>query len=130
MSRRINWAKDGDKRRMRERGTEAYDGELDTRTQALLRPPPVIRKSKAEMRAELNAAMLRSAVTPAREAPVKATGSNKLVDIEAEIRHESPKAFLLFDGKREGWVPKSKTEDNRDGSFTMPEWLAAERGFI
>lgn len=53
-----------------------------------------------------------------------------LIDISAELRHETPKAFLLFDGAREEWVPKSMTENNRDGTFTMPEWLAADKGFI
>jgi len=39
------------------------------------------------------------------------------------------------DGARRGgklgvWVPKSLVEDNRDGTFTMPEWLALEKGLI
>ncbi len=28
------------------------------------------------------------------------------------------------------WVPKSQVEQNDDGTFTMPEWLAKEKGFI
>ena len=29
------------------------------------------------------------------------------------------------------WVPKSQVEkNNEDGTFTMPEWLAIEKGFI
>ncbi|MCP1852892.1 MULTISPECIES: hypothetical protein [unclassified Bradyrhizobium] len=54
----------------------------------------------------------------------------KLIDIAAELRAESPKAFQIFDGKTTEWVPKSQVEHNDDGTFTMPEWLAKEKGFI
>jgi hypothetical protein len=54
----------------------------------------------------------------------------KLIDITAIIRHETEKALLLFDGKTVEWVPKSQVEDNGDGTFTMPEWLAKDKGFI
>lgn len=53
-----------------------------------------------------------------------------LVDIDAEIRGETDRAWRLFDGKSTEWVPKSQVEDNGDGTFTMPEWLAQEKGFI
>lgn len=53
-----------------------------------------------------------------------------LVDIAAEKRGESEKAYRLFDGTRTEWVPKSQVEDNKDGTFAMPEWLAKEKGFI
>lgn len=56
--------------------------------------------------------------------------SNDDIEIAAEIKHETPKAFLLFDGAREEWVPKSEVTDNQNGTFTMPEWLATEKGFI
>jgi len=54
----------------------------------------------------------------------------KLIDIAAEIRVETDLAWKLFDGKIEAWVPKSQVEDNGDGTFTMPEWLATEKDFI
>jgi hypothetical protein len=54
----------------------------------------------------------------------------KLVDIAAELRGETYKAYRIFDGAKTEWVPKSLVEDNGDGTFTMPEWLAQERGFI
>lgn len=54
----------------------------------------------------------------------------KLIDISAEVRGETPDAIRLFDGSRTEWVPRSQVEDNRDGTFTMPEWLAKEKGFI
>lgn len=54
-----------------------------------------------------------------------------LVDIEAVKKHETEKAFLLdAGGKEPSWVSKSLVEDNKDGTFTMPEWLALEKGFI
>lgn len=60
----------------------------------------------------------------------------ELVDLQLELRHETfadrrhEGAFLLHDGSRDGWVPKSMCEDNRDGTFTMPRWKAKELGFI
>lgn len=56
--------------------------------------------------------------------------SGRLTDIEVEIRAETPKAYLLFDGKTEAWVPKTHVQNNRDGTFTMPEWLAQDKEFI
>jgi hypothetical protein len=54
----------------------------------------------------------------------------QLVDIAAELRHETIKAFLLYDGSKEVWVPKSLVEDNGDGTFTMPEWIAKKLELI
>jgi hypothetical protein len=58
------------------------------------------------------------------------TDSN-LVDIAAELRHETPKAFLFFNGAKEFWLPKSMVEyDIADGILTLPEWLAKREGLI
>ncbi len=67
----------------------------------------------------------------------------KLIDIAAELRHETDKAYLVYDGRSETkkgdttpselliWLPKSQVEYNEDdGMFAMPEWLALEKGFI
>lgn len=65
----------------------------------------------------------------------------KLIDITAELKRETDSAYLLFDGRQQKhkygrmldvctWVPKSQVEDNKDGTFTMPEWLALDKGFI
>jgi hypothetical protein len=54
----------------------------------------------------------------------------ELVDITAEKRGESDKALRLFDGTHSVWVPKSQVEDNGDGTFTMPIWLATEKELI
>lgn len=52
------------------------------------------------------------------------------VEVEAKAQNETDDAFLLYDGSITKWVPKSKVTDNGDGTFTMPEWLAMEKGFI
>lgn len=66
----------------------------------------------------------------------------KLIDVAAELKGETDKAFLLYDGRSEIkkgdevpselriWVPKSQVEDNGDGTYAMPEWLALDKGFI
>ncbi len=53
-----------------------------------------------------------------------------LFDLAAELKHETPKAYLLNDGTREAWVAKSLVEDNNDGTFTMPLWVAKDKGFV
>ena len=58
------------------------------------------------------------------------SGRSDLVDIAAELAHQTDDAFLLFDGDKPVWVPKSLVEDNNDGTFAMPEWLAKEKGLI
>lgn len=57
-------------------------------------------------------------------------GKSELFDLAAEIKAETEKAWQLFDGTKTAWVPKSHVEDNGDGTFTMPEWLAKDKGFI
>lgn len=54
----------------------------------------------------------------------------RLCDIAAEVKRETEKAWLIFDGAKEVWLPKSQAEHNPDGTFTMPEWLATEKGLI
>lgn len=53
-----------------------------------------------------------------------------LFDVAAEVRGETERAYRLFDGKTLEWVPKSQVENNGDGTFTMPEWLAKDKGFL
>lgn len=57
-------------------------------------------------------------------------GKSELFDMAAQIKAETDKAWLLFDGLKEAWVPKLQVEHNNDGTFTMPEWLAKDKGFI
>lgn len=56
--------------------------------------------------------------------------TEKLIDIACQILNETEKAYRINDGAKIEWVPKSQVEDNKDGSITMPEWLAKEKGFI
>lgn len=58
------------------------------------------------------------------------SGESDIIDIAAEIKGETDKAWRLYDGSRTEWVPKSQVEKNDDGTFAMPEWLAMEKGFI
>lgn len=55
---------------------------------------------------------------------------SELFDLAATIKGETKAAYRLFDGTKTEWVPKSQVENNEDGTFTMPEWLAKEKGFI
>lgn len=55
---------------------------------------------------------------------------SELVDVEAMLIHQTELAYLLDDGKVRQWVPKSAVEDNRDGTWTMGERLATEKGFF
>lgn len=57
------------------------------------------------------------------------TGRGDLVDIAGEIRRETDRAFLAFDGIREVWLPKSQVEHDQ-GTFAMPEWLAKDKGLL
>lgn len=55
----------------------------------------------------------------------------ELIDLGGEVRHETDKAFLFFDGAREVWLPKSQVEwDEKGAIMTMPEWLAVEKELI
>ena len=58
------------------------------------------------------------------------SGKSDIIDIAADIKAETPKAWLLYDGSTEAWVPKSQVEKGDDGTFAMPEWLAKDKGFI
>lgn len=54
----------------------------------------------------------------------------RLTDIACEVRRETERAWLIFDGEREVWLPKSQVENNGDGTFTLPDWLASEKGLV
>lgn len=57
-------------------------------------------------------------------------GEIKLYDFAAELKHETDGAFLVTDGDKDYWLPKSLTENNGDGTFTLPEWLAVKKGIL
>lgn len=54
----------------------------------------------------------------------------RLIDLALELRHETKFAFLVHDGDREVWLPKSQVEYHNDNIFTLPEWLAKDKGLI
>ncbi|KKK79590.1 hypothetical protein LCGC14_2831970 [marine sediment metagenome] len=60
----------------------------------------------------------------------RVTGASDLIDIAGELRIETEKAMLVFDGEQSVWLPKSLVEENGDGTFAMPEWLAKDKGLI
>lgn len=55
-----------------------------------------------------------------------------LVDVsDIEFRLETEKAWMVLTSKgKEVWIPKSQCERNDDGSLTMPEWMATEKGLV
>lgn len=55
---------------------------------------------------------------------------HSIVDFEGKLLKETALAYLLEIGGVQAWCPKSETEDNHDGSFSMPEWLAIEKCFV
>ena len=55
------------------------------------------------------------------------TGESDLIDITAELHHETQKAFLLFDGLVRLGCQSPKSKTTGDGTFTMPEWLSARQ---
>lgn len=58
------------------------------------------------------------------------SGLSDLTDIAAVLVRETERAFLISDGVTEAWVPKAEVEHDGAGIFTMPEWLAKDRGLI
>jgi hypothetical protein len=54
----------------------------------------------------------------------------ELTEISGEIKRSTPNALLIYDGAKEEWCPKQFVEDNRDGTFSMPTWLAKAKGFV
>lgn len=66
--------------------------------------------------------------------------THRLHEICVEFKHETAKAVLYNDGKKDFWVPKSalaedgyiQTENNKDGTITLTAtegWLT-QRGLI
>ena len=62
---------------------------------------------------------------------------SELVDITAEVRHKTEKGIALWDGEEDKdgkevwrWMPKSvfneHVQDNGDGTFSLPAWVATK----
>lgn len=55
-----------------------------------------------------------------------------VMEIAATMVRETPAAWLINDGDVEAWIPKSLATMDvgaRHSIFTMPEWMAIEKGF-
>lgn len=63
----------------------------------------------------------------------------EIIEIACEVRRETDKAWLIYDGTREVWIAKSQIKDHIEeaglfgqkitGIF-IPVWLATEKGLI
>ena len=59
------------------------------------------------------------------------TKNHDIIEIAGELRHETDKAYLLFDGDKEVWIAKGLGEwDEHSKTMQMPEWLALDKGLI
>jgi hypothetical protein len=88
-------------------------------------------------KAEAEAAELRAALEPVLsfycdylDREVQMRGQKELVDLTLNIKYQTASAWLVDDGKRSVWLPKSVAQDNGDGTFTLPLWLATEKELI
>lgn len=63
----------------------------------------------------------------------------EVVDVDLDLLEERDKSFKVTDGepdeqypnsKRWIFLPKSLVENNGDGTFTMPLWMAKEKGLV
>ena len=56
---------------------------------------------------------------------------NEETTINATIIAGTTSAVKLdFGGNQLEWFPRSQVTDNRDGTFTMPTWLAVDKGAV
>ena len=49
-------------------------------------------------------------------------------DLTLELIRESDSAYLVSDGVKQVWLPKSYSGNNGDGTFTAPYWIAKKKG--
>ena len=64
----------------------------------------------------------------------------EIVEIACEVRRQTDKAWLIFDGSREAWIPTSQISDyatdkgdlggEKVTSIFIPVWLATEKGLV
>ena len=62
------------------------------------------------------------------------------IEIACEVRRQTDKAWLIFDGSREAWIPTSQISDHATDqgglfgekvtSIFVPVWLATEKGLV
>lgn len=70
---------------------------------------------------------------------MSSTFRSDLIEVACKIVRRTDKAVGVTDGTIDMdldgkdkivWLPKSQIEINDDGTITMPEWLAKEKGLI
>ncbi len=61
------------------------------------------------------------------------------IEIACEVRRETDKAWLVYDGAREVWIARSQITDHMQEaglfgpkvtSIFIPVWLATEKGLV
>ena len=66
-------------------------------------------------------------------------GPTEIIEIACEVRRETDKAWLIFDGVREVWIARSQISDQAEEaglfgrkvtSIFIPVWLATEKGLV
>lgn len=55
--------------------------------------------------------------------------SDELYEFYGDLKHETDDAYLVYDGEKEVWLPKSLTEQEGD-IFIIPEWLAIREDIV
>jgi len=55
-------------------------------------------------------------------------GSDDLVEVEGHLRFSTERTVVIFDGRREATLPRRLVEEEDEGLFSMPAWLASDRG--
>jgi hypothetical protein len=61
---------------------------------------------------------------------IRSYGESDLIEIAVILVGESEKAWKVdAGGEKPAWLPKSQCEFE-DGTLTLPEWLAKEKGLI
>jgi len=65
--------------------------------------------------------------------------SAEMVEISCELIHETARAFRIFDGSKDIWVPKSQCawdpergqpETGKAGTLLIARWFAKKEGLI
>ncbi len=59
--------------------------------------------------------------------------THELIDVTVALKHETPKAWLVSDGAKDVWVPKSQGKLHDDGkthTLTIPLWMAKDKGLV
>lgn len=50
--------------------------------------------------------------------------------VTLDLIRTTDEAYLVSNGDREFWLPKSQATDNEDGTFDVEEWLAYKEGLV